>query len=110
MEDSRYHNTIPFILVEIALVIGYGWAVRARVYASVLLIIQFFRLRDVDASEPYCERFARGHFPGHGEYAVCFGAGCEMWAQCCFGGCVAAVGGCGGGGLAFYDFCSVCWG
>lgn len=42
IERSRYHNIVPFILFEIALVIGYGWAVHARVHASVLLIIQFF--------------------------------------------------------------------
>ena len=42
IERSRYHNIIPFVLFEVALVVGYDWAVQTRVHPSVLLIIQFF--------------------------------------------------------------------
>ncbi|KFX99172.1 hypothetical protein O988_04014 [Pseudogymnoascus sp. VKM F-3808] len=42
IERSRYHHTIPILLFEVALLIGYGWAVHFRAHAAVLLIIQFF--------------------------------------------------------------------
>lgn len=42
IETARYRKCLPFILFELALVVGYGWAVQSHVHPSVLLIIQFF--------------------------------------------------------------------
>lgn len=42
IEKARYQNCLPFLLLETALVLGYGWVVHSRVHPSVPLIMQFF--------------------------------------------------------------------
>jgi MFS family permease len=42
IEVARYRKCLPFLLFEVALLIGYGWAVHLQVHASVPLIMQFF--------------------------------------------------------------------
>jgi MFS family permease len=42
IESARYRKCLPFILFEVALVVGYGWAVQSHVHPSVPLIMQFF--------------------------------------------------------------------
>lgn len=42
LEIARYRRCIPFILLETALIAGYGWAVQYRVHPSVPLILHFF--------------------------------------------------------------------
>lgn len=41
IEKARYRNCVPFILLEVALVAGYGWAVHSHVHPCVPLILQF---------------------------------------------------------------------
>ena len=41
IERARYRNCLPFILFEVALIVGYGWAVQSHVHPSVPLIMQF---------------------------------------------------------------------
>lgn len=42
IETARYSKCLPFVLFEVALVVGYGWAMRSHVHAPVPLILQFF--------------------------------------------------------------------
>ncbi len=42
IEASRYRKCLPFVLLEVALVVGYGWVVQSHVHPSVPLIMQFF--------------------------------------------------------------------
>ncbi|KAH7419712.1 major facilitator superfamily domain-containing protein [Cadophora sp. MPI-SDFR-AT-0126] len=42
LEAARYRDILPILLVEVALIAGYGWAVRAQVHVAVPLVIQFF--------------------------------------------------------------------
>ncbi|KAH8129619.1 hypothetical protein FP744_10008058 [Trichoderma asperellum] len=42
LEVARYRNCFVFILIEMLLVIGYGWAVHFRVHPAVPIILQFF--------------------------------------------------------------------
>lgn len=42
IEDARYRNYLPFLSLEVALVLGYGWVVQSHVHPSVPLIMQFF--------------------------------------------------------------------
>lgn len=42
LEIARYRRCMPFILLETALIVGYGWAVQYRVHPSVPLILHFF--------------------------------------------------------------------
>ncbi len=42
LEIARYRRCFPFIILETALVAGYGWAVRSHVHPSIPLIMQFF--------------------------------------------------------------------
>lgn len=42
IESARYRKCLPFILFEVALVVGYGWVVQSHVHPSVPLIMQFF--------------------------------------------------------------------
>ena len=42
IETARYRKCLPFILFEVVLVVGYGWAVQSHVHSSVPLIMQFF--------------------------------------------------------------------
>ncbi|OPB46583.1 hypothetical protein A0O28_0067050 [Trichoderma guizhouense] len=42
IEAARYRNCFVFILFEVLLVIGYGWAVYFRVHPAVPIILQFF--------------------------------------------------------------------
>lgn len=42
IEAARYRRCLPFIATEVALIVGYGWAVHVQVHPSVLLIMQFF--------------------------------------------------------------------
>jgi MFS family permease len=42
IEIARYRGVIPVILLEIALLVSYGWVVHSHVHASVPLIMQFF--------------------------------------------------------------------
>lgn len=42
IEAARYRNCIPFIVFELVLITGYGWAVQSHVHPSVPLIRQFF--------------------------------------------------------------------
>lgn len=42
IENARYQNCLPFLSLEVALVVGYGWVVQSHVHPSVPLIMQFF--------------------------------------------------------------------
>ncbi|KUI53871.1 MFS antiporter QDR2 [Cytospora mali] len=42
IERARFRNFWPFIFLEVALVVGFGWAVRYRVHPAVPLILEFF--------------------------------------------------------------------
>jgi MFS family permease len=42
IEEARYRHCLIFIVLEMFLVIGYGWAVWFRVHHSVPIILQFF--------------------------------------------------------------------
>ena len=42
LEDARYRRCMPFIILETALITGYGWAVQWRVHPSLPLILHFF--------------------------------------------------------------------
>lgn len=42
IEAARYRNILAFVGCEVALVIGYGWAVLCGVHPAVPLILQFF--------------------------------------------------------------------
>lgn len=42
IEAARYRHCLVFILLMVALVIGYGWAVRLRVHLAVPIVLQFF--------------------------------------------------------------------
>ena len=42
IELARYRNCLVFVILETALVVGYGWGVSFRVHASVPIILQFF--------------------------------------------------------------------
>lgn len=57
IEKARYRNCLPFISLEIALVLGYGWAVPSHVHLSVPLIMQVFicALSTLLSIKPHCE-------------------------------------------------------
>ncbi|UKZ83336.1 hypothetical protein TrVFT333_011144 [Trichoderma virens FT-333] len=42
LEVARYRNCFAFILIQVLLVIGYGWAVHFRVHPAVPIVLQFF--------------------------------------------------------------------
>ena len=42
IETARYRKRLPFLLFEVALLVGYGWVVHSHVHPSVPLIMQFF--------------------------------------------------------------------
>ncbi|KAJ2890867.1 hypothetical protein MKZ38_001254 [Zalerion maritima] len=42
IEQARYKNYTPIILLLISLIASYGWAVQSRVHPAVLLVMQFF--------------------------------------------------------------------
>lgn len=42
LETARYRRCFPFIIFEMGLVAGYGWAVQSHVHPSIPLIMQFF--------------------------------------------------------------------
>jgi MFS family permease len=42
IEKARYRACIPYIVAEVGLVVGYGWAVQSRAHVAVPLVIQFF--------------------------------------------------------------------
>jgi MFS family permease len=42
IEAARYRNCLIFVLIQVALVIGYGWVVYFHVHPSVPIILQFF--------------------------------------------------------------------
>ncbi|KAK1764259.1 major facilitator superfamily domain-containing protein [Phialemonium atrogriseum] len=42
LEMARYRRCMPFILLEVALIAGYGWAVQYHVHPSVPLVLHFF--------------------------------------------------------------------
>ncbi|KAH8911218.1 MFS general substrate transporter [Coniochaeta sp. PMI_546] len=42
LEEARYRCCLPFVFLEILLVIAYGWVVHLQVHPSVPIIIQFF--------------------------------------------------------------------
>ncbi|WEW60325.1 hypothetical protein PRK78_005810 [Emydomyces testavorans] len=42
IEKARYRKCFPFVLFEMALIIGYGWAVHLHVHPAVPLVMQFF--------------------------------------------------------------------
>ncbi|KAF2493276.1 MFS general substrate transporter [Lophium mytilinum] len=42
LERARYRHIIPFILLEITLVAGYGWAVQSHAHPAIPIILQFF--------------------------------------------------------------------
>ncbi|KAL9597353.1 MAG: hypothetical protein Q9179_004291 [Wetmoreana sp. 5 TL-2023] len=42
IEKARYRNCLPFLSLETASVLGYGWVVHSHVHPSVPLIMQFF--------------------------------------------------------------------
>ncbi|ROV91697.1 hypothetical protein VMCG_09256 [Cytospora schulzeri] len=42
IECARYRNCWPFILIEVGLVVGFGWAVQYQVHPAVPLILEFF--------------------------------------------------------------------
>ncbi len=42
IEKARYQTCLPFLSLEMALVLGYGWVVHSHVHPSVPLIMQFF--------------------------------------------------------------------
>ncbi|KAK7734915.1 hypothetical protein SLS53_007692 [Cytospora paraplurivora] len=42
LEKARFRNCWPYILVEVGLVVGFGWAVHYRVHPVVPLILEFF--------------------------------------------------------------------
>ncbi len=42
IEVARYRNCLVFVLAEILLVIGYGWAVHFHVHPAVPIVLQFF--------------------------------------------------------------------
>ena len=41
IEAARYRNCSPFILLEVVLIAGYGWAVHYRVHSALPLILHF---------------------------------------------------------------------
>jgi MFS family permease len=42
IECARYRNILPIIIVEMALVCGYGWAVQRRAHPAIPITMQFF--------------------------------------------------------------------
>lgn len=42
IEAARYQNCLVFVVFEVALVVGYGWAVLYGVHPAVPLVMQFF--------------------------------------------------------------------
>ena len=42
IEAARYRNCLPFILLEVALIVGYGWVIQLQVHPAAPLIMQFF--------------------------------------------------------------------
>ncbi len=42
IEVARYYHCLAFVLLQLGLVVGYGWAVHFRSYPSVPIILQFF--------------------------------------------------------------------
>ncbi|KAI1329083.1 major facilitator superfamily domain-containing protein [Xylariaceae sp. FL0255] len=42
VEVARYRNCLYFVLLELVLVVGYGWAVAYRAHPSIPIILQFF--------------------------------------------------------------------
>ncbi|ETS73639.1 hypothetical protein PFICI_14585 [Pestalotiopsis fici W106-1] len=42
LEAARYRSIVPFVVLEVALVAGYGWAVQQEVHPAALLVMQFF--------------------------------------------------------------------
>jgi hypothetical protein len=42
IEEARYRHCLVFILLEVLVVIGYGWTVWARVHPAVPIVVQFF--------------------------------------------------------------------
>ncbi len=42
LEEARYRWRLPFVLLEIMLVVAYGWVVHNQVHPSVPIIMQFF--------------------------------------------------------------------
>lgn len=42
LEAARYRYILPFVVFEVALVTGYGWAVQRAVHPAGLLVMQFF--------------------------------------------------------------------
>ncbi|KAL7936004.1 hypothetical protein V8C35DRAFT_296586 [Trichoderma chlorosporum] len=42
IEVARYRDCFFFILFEVLLVVGYGWAAHFRVHPAVLIVLQFF--------------------------------------------------------------------
>jgi len=41
IETARYRNCEPFLIAQMLLIVGYGWAVHSRVHAAVPLVLQF---------------------------------------------------------------------
>ncbi|KAJ0109110.1 hypothetical protein J7T55_002302 [Diaporthe amygdali] len=42
IEEARYRHITYFIVLEVALVIGYGWVIFRRLHPAIPLVIQFF--------------------------------------------------------------------
>ncbi|KXX81451.1 MFS antiporter QDR2 [Madurella mycetomatis] len=42
IESARYRHCLIFVFLEVAVVIGYGWAVWFRVHPAVPIVLQFF--------------------------------------------------------------------
>ncbi|KAI4910506.1 uncharacterized protein J4E92_010434 [Alternaria infectoria] len=42
IERARFRNMVPLILIETALVIGYGWTVQQHTHPAVPLVLEFF--------------------------------------------------------------------
>ncbi|KAJ3578213.1 hypothetical protein NPX13_g2353 [Xylaria arbuscula] len=42
IEIARHRSCVPFLCLQLVLVIGYGWAVTYHVHPAVLIILQFF--------------------------------------------------------------------
>lgn len=42
IETARYRNCIVFVAFEVALVIGYGWAIVYEIHPAIPLVMQFF--------------------------------------------------------------------
>ncbi|KAI0202639.1 major facilitator superfamily domain-containing protein [Astrocystis sublimbata] len=42
VEEARYRNIAPFFILQVVLIVGYGWGVTYEVHPAVPLILQFF--------------------------------------------------------------------